>query len=278
MMHFLLSDENYTWLAPYGYTIVFIGLLFFLFRALETGYASVFNRPLFRHYLVYRKLGQEQLTILESKSEFYRSLSKKHRRQFQHRVASFISEKKFIGRENLTITEEMRVMIAATGCMLSFGRKNYEYGLIEHILIYPGKFYSKINDAYHRGEFNPNIRALVLSWEDFKLGFRVSDDKRNLGIHEFMHAMQLEAKQSKDLDSSRLVKFFKKILQRLSTPEIKEKLDNTDYFRKYGFSNQYEFLAVIAEYFFESPKEFKANFPVIYGHTRKLLNFRYPGY
>ncbi len=66
--------------------------------------------------------------------------------------------------------------------------------------------------AYHKGEFNPKIRAMVMSWEDFEKGFRIADDNRNLGIHEFMHAMQLEAKQSKDLDSSRLTKYFKKIL------------------------------------------------------------------
>ena len=278
MIQFLLSDENYTWLAPYGYSIVFLGLLIFLFRLFESGYASIFNKPLFRHYLVYKKLNKEQLNILESQFDFYGSLSIKHKRQFQHRVAKFISEKNFIGRENLTITETMRVLIAATGCMLSFGRKNYEYGLIEHILIYPSKFYSKINDAYHKGEFNPKIRALVMSWEDFEKGFRIADDNRNLGIHEFMHAMQLEAKQSKDLDSSRLTKYFKKILHQLSVPEVKEKLDNNNYFRKYGFSNQYEFMAVIAEYFFESPNEFKSNFPMIYGHTRKLLNFKYSGY
>ena len=278
MIQFLLSDENYTWLAPYAYTIVFLGLLIFLFRMFETLYASVFNRPLFRHYFVYKKLSAEQLNILESQFDFYQSLSKKHKRQFQHRVATFISEKNFIGRDDLTVTVSMTVLIAATGCMLSFGRKNYEYGLIEHILIYPGKFYSKINDAYHKGEFNPKIRALVMSWEDFEKGFRIADDNRNLGIHEFMHAMQLEAKQSKDLDSSRLSKYFKKILLRLSVPEVKEKLNNTNYFRKYGFTNQYEFLAVIAEYFFESPKEFKTNFPTIYGHTQKLLNFKYSEY
>jgi Mlc titration factor MtfA (ptsG expression regulator) len=278
MIHFILTDENYSWLAPYGYAIVFLGLLIFLFRVFESGYASIFNRPLFRHYFVYRKLSEEQLKILESQYDFYDSLSKKHKRQFQHRVATFLSEKKFIGREDLKITESMRVLIAATGCMLSFGRKNYEYGLIEHILIYPSKFYSKINDAYHKGEFNPKIRTLVMSWEDFEKGFRIADDNRNLGIHEFMHAMQLEAKQSKDLDSSRLIKYFNKILQRLSVPEVKEKLNNTNYFRKYGFSNQYEFLAVIAEYFFESPKEFKEIFPTIYGHTQKLLNFRFSGY
>ena len=90
----LPSDENYTWLAPYGYAIVFLGILFFLFRVFETSYASIYNKPLFRHYYVYKKLTTEQLSILETHFEFYKTLSKKYKRQFQHRVASFISEKK----------------------------------------------------------------------------------------------------------------------------------------------------------------------------------------
>ena len=274
----LPSDENYTWLAPYGYAIVFLGILLFLFRVFESSYASVYNRPLFRHYYVYKKLSKEQLVVLETQFEFYRTLSKKYKRQFQHRVATYISEKKFIGRDELIPTERMKVLIAATGCMLSFGRKNYDYGLIEHILIYPGEFYSKINDAYHKGEFNPKIRALVLSWKDFELGYSTTNDNRNLGIHEFMHAMQLEAKQGRDTDSTRLVKQFQNILQRLTVPEVKDKLDNTSFFREYGFTNQYEFLAVLAEYFIESPKEFKSNFPLLYGHFQKLLNFRFSGY
>jgi len=35
---------------------------------------------------------------------------------------------------------------------------------------------------------------------------------------------------------------------------------------------------VLAEYFIESPKEFEAQFPMIYSHTKKLLNFNFEGY
>src|SRR5690606_15720152 len=97
-------------------------------------------------------------------------------------------------------------------CMLSFGRKNYLYGLVESVLIYPQEFYSTANDAYHKGEFNPRHRVLALSWKDFEHGYEITNDNLNLGIHEFMHAMQLEAKTSKDVDSSRFNKHFKNIL------------------------------------------------------------------
>jgi len=278
-MVLLFQDyESYIWLAPYGYSIIFLGISFFLFQLFENFYSSTFNKPLFRNYFIYKKLSDTQAAILIEEFSFYNSLSKRHKREFQHRVVSFISEKEFIGREELALTDRMKVLIAAIGCMLSFGRKNYVYELIEYILIYPDEFYSKINNAYHKGEFNPKGRALVLSWKDFEYGFNISNDNRNLGIHEFMHAMQLEAKLRSDTDSARFVKQYQNILKHLTKQEVKDKLIDTRYFRDYAFTNQYEFMAVLAEYFIESPMEFKAEFPMLYNHSKKLLNFNFTGY
>ncbi|MEL6812882.1 MAG: zinc-dependent peptidase [Bacteroidota bacterium] len=277
-MFFLQADENVTWLAPYAYAIVLLGFAFAFFRIFEIWYAGRYDKPLYRHYWVYRKLKAEHISILEKEFAFYPRLSRKEKRQFHHRMAVFISEKKFVGREGLEITERIKVLIAAVGCMLSFGRRNYEYGLIDYILVYPEEFYSTMNDAHHKGEFNPREKALVLSWKDFEIGYQITNDNRNLGIHEFMHAMQLEARKSRDPDSTRFAKQFQNILRRLTHQEVKDKLDETQYFRAYAFTNQYEFMAVLAEYFIESPKDFKKHFPQLYIYTQKLLNFRYAGY
>lgn len=274
----LQLDENASYLAPYAYGIVLLGFAFFLFRLFENWYAVTYNRPLYRHYLVYRKLSKSLSQILESEFSFFSKLTPKQKRQFHHRVATFIAKKKFVGREQLEVTDRMKVLIAAVGCMLSFGRKSYDYTLIEFILVYPGEFYSGINEVYHKGEFNPRERALVLSWKDFEMGYKITDDNLNLGIHEFMHAMQLEAKRSRDLDSSRFEKQFQNILHLLTQEELKNKLDETRYFRTYAFTNQYEFMAVLTEYFVESPAEFKEHFPKLYEHTQKLLNFNFAGY
>ncbi len=277
-MLILQPDDNAAWLAPYAYAIVFLGFAFFLFRVFENWYANAYDKPLYRHYFVFRKLSSTQISILENDFSFYTLLSDKEKRQFRHRVSTFISEKEFIGREGILVTERMKVLISAVGCMLSFGRRNYDYGLIEHILIYPDEFYSKINNAMHKGEFNPYGKALVLSWKDFEEGYQITNDNRNLGIHEFMHAMQLEARKSRDLDSTRFAKQFQNILMQLTHKEVKDKLDETKYFRAYAFTNQYEFMAVLAEYFIESPKDFKSHFPMLYTYTQKLLNFRFAGY
>jgi Mlc titration factor MtfA (ptsG expression regulator) len=278
MMLLLQVDENATWLAPYAYGVVLIIVIIAIFRTFENWYAGRFNKPLFRHYLVYKKLKPEQLKILEDEFLFYQNLSQKYKRQFEHRVATFISDKQFIGREGLEINDRIKILISSVGCMLSFGRKNYEYGLIEYILVYPGEFYSTINESHHKGEFNPREKALVLSWKHFEKGVKISNDNINLGIHEFMHAMQLEAKQRTDIDSSRFARQFQNILKQLTDEELKHKLDETRYFREYAFTNQYEFMAVLTEYFIESPEDFRTHFPTLYKYTQNLLNFRYAGY
>lgn len=276
---FLVQAENSPdWLAPYAYGIVFAGFLLFLFRVFEGIYASRFNRPLVRHYYTFRKLSAEQLRVLTLEFEFYNKLSRKHKRQFQHRVATFIKDKEFIGRDELVVTTRMQVLIAAVGCMLSFGRKNYLYSIVHFILVYPEEFYSNINQDYHKGELNPSGRALVLSWKDFEHGLADGHDNINLGIHEFMHALQLEAKRSGDTDSDRFQIQFQNILKRLTQQEVKDRLDKTRFFREYAFTNEYEFMAVLAEYFVESPKAFNENFPELYHYTRSLLNFKFLGY
>lgn len=278
-MPFFLQSEAYApWLAPYAYSIVLMGIGFFLFRVFENWFAAYFDRPLFRHYLVYKKLSSSQESILQNNFVFYSKLSDRHKKQFHHRIAQFLSEKKYIARGELVITETMKVLIAAIACMLSFGRKNYSYTLIDYILIYPAEFYSTINQHYHKGEFNPKEKVLVFSWKDFENGLKIGDDNLNVGIHEFMHAMQLEAKAARDIDSARFSKHFQSILKQLTKQEVKDQLDKTRYFREYAFTNQYEFMAVLAEYFFESPENFKESFPQIYQHTKKLLNFNFGGY
>lgn len=278
MILLLQTDENATWLAPYAYTIVLLGFCFFLFRVFENWYASKYDRPFYRHYFVFRKLSSHQVSVLKNEFDFYNLLTKKEKRQFQHRIAVFLKDKKFVGRGGLEVTDRIKTLIAAVGCMLSFGRKNYDYSLINYIIVYPDEFFSKLNDSYHKGEFNPRERALVLSWKHFEEGYQISNDNLNLGIHEFMHAMQLESKNSADIDSTRFSKQFQNILQSLTHQEVKDKLDATRFFRAYAFTNQYEFMAVLAEYFFESPKDFESHFPDIYESTKKMLNFRFAGY
>ena len=68
------------------------------------------------------------------------------------------------------------------------------------------------------------------------------------------------------------MKKFKELLTILKDRKLQRKIVNSGYLRQYGFSNEYEFLAVLVEHFFETPEEFKEKLPEIYKIVRQMLN------
>ncbi|GGK27351.1 hypothetical protein GCM10007962_21970 [Yeosuana aromativorans] len=283
-MLFINAIEMYTIGSKIILGIFFALLLYillqFAMKMIEMGYVLRRKKPFFVHFYPFlRTLSQNQIFILKNQFLFYGKLDSKHKKYFEHRVASFIKDKDFIGRDGMKITDEVKVLIASTAVMLTFGFRDFYIGLINKIVVYPDKFFSKINNEYHKGEFNPKLKALVISWKDFKLGYKTTKDNINLGIHEFVHAIHLNSLNERDISSTIFSDSFTELTEMLSKDEsLREELIQSKYIRKYAFTNQFEFLAVVVESFIESPKEFKQHFPNIYFKIRQMLNFDFAGY
>lgn len=260
-------------MAPYAFAVVGIGFaLFFahlILRKMQLKKDFVWNRQPF----TYRKLSASQKRILET-FPFYQKLSVKYKKEFEHRMAAFIKDKDFKHRYNNEVTDAQIVYTSAVASQLSFGRASYLYGMITTVLFFDQAFQSPTNESFHKGEYNPRAKVLALSWEDFLKGLVINDDNLHLGLHEFMHVMHFESKHSTDIDSVRFHKYEQKIMRHVMNPEVKEKLESTKYFRAYAFTNEYEFLSVLTEYFFESPKEFKAGFPMLFEYIKTALLYR----
>ncbi|NNF76283.1 MAG: hypothetical protein HKN00_13945 [Flavobacteriaceae bacterium] len=261
------------------FAALFIMLCYFALRMVEMAFVMKTKRPLYRHFWPFRKLSEEQLRILQTQFPFYSKLDEREKRYFEHRVASLIKDKFFIGREGLVVTDEMKVLIASTAAMLTFGFRDFYIGLITKIFIYPDEFYSKMNEEFHRGEFNPKLKALVISWKHFKEGFEIASDNINLGIHEFTHAIHLNSIKEKDVSSTIFEDSFKELIDIISNQDdLRQRLIAAKYFRDYAFTNQFEFLAVLVESFIESPQELKSQFPQVYKKVQQMLNFNFAGY
>ncbi|WP_341214640.1 zinc-dependent peptidase [uncultured Wocania sp.] len=283
MLYFLIR-ESYTFGSKVILGILFAVLvylfLYYAFKMTEMAYVLKHKKPLYNHFYVYlRRLNTTQKSFLKNHFTFYKNLTDKEKKYFEHRVSLFIKDKDFIGREGNRITDEMKVLISATAVMLTFGFRDFYVGVISKIVVYPTKFYSNTNKAYHRGEFNPKLKALVLSWEDFKAGFNDENDNLNLGIHEFTHAIHINSMKERDVSSTIFSDSFKELTKLLSINEaLRNRLMVSDYFREYAFTNQFEFVAVIIENFIETPQEFKSQFPSVYGKVKQMLNFNVAGY
>lgn len=258
--------------------LVFLSaLLYFIFElVIEPTYILLFNRPLYIHlYPFPKKLSLDETTVLEKHFSFYRNLSTARQKYFRHRVGTFIGNYRFVGRGGLEVTEAMKVKIAATSVILTFGMRKYLSDLFEVIIVYPDIFES-LNGDYHKGEFNPAARAIVFSWKDFQQGIDFDNDNINLGLHEFAHALHLCAITRRRGGASLTIykDMFEEIRSYSANEYNRNKIMNSGYLREYAFTNQHEFMAVVFESFFESPQEFRQNLPELYEMVKKMINYR----
>lgn len=261
-------------------TFCLLLLIIFLFlKMLDTVYIGWFKRPAWVHFYLFKnKLSKDQKAILRKSSSFYNRLSSIDKGRFEHRLQCFLNDKTFIPRQDFVLEDDKKLLIAATAVMLTFGMRKYKLPILDKIIVYPTEFYSTIDERYHKGEFNPRLKALVLSWKDFEEGFSMEDDNLNLGIHEFTHAIHLNSIKRSDTASVVFSDGFSELLGLLRNEDLVENIKNSGFIRDYAFTNEFEFLAVVVENFIESPSEFKSQFPSLYKKIQQMFNFRFAGY
>jgi hypothetical protein len=237
-------------------------------------YVLIFSKSLCTYWpLFMKKIKLSQRNILEQEFSFYQKLSFKQQQIFEHRLACFMSKYKFIGNGGFVVTDQCRVLIAATFVMLTFGMRHYLIDVFDKIIIYPQPYFSTITQEYHKGEFNPGMKLLVFSWKNFQEGFSYENDNLNLGLHEFSHSLYFHGLKNRDQSSVVFADAYKKMQKYLTETDVLSRLVNSDYFRVYAYTNQVEFLAVIFEHFFETPQLFKNQFPELYNYVREMINF-----
>jgi len=226
----------------------------------------------FRFELFSQKLNAQQRLTISSNSSFYNRISDRNKKYFEHRVIKFIDYHSFIGREGVVVTEDMKLLIAATAVKLTFGYRSYLFSIVDRVVVYPKDYFSTTSNMQHKGEVNPKYKTIVFSWKDFEEGIKIENDNMNLGLHEFTHAMHFSFLSERTSSSNYFKRNFKKLLDFLEDVDERNKLINAGYLREYAFENQYEFLAVLVEHFFETPEEFKEKLPEIYHLIQRILN------
>lgn len=203
---------------------------------------------------------------------YYNELSDGDKLKFERKLCYLIFSKQFIPRNFDSVTDEMRVLVAASAVQLTFGLPNVTLSHFDKILIYPDDYYSSITKRYHKGEVNPAYRVIVISWQSFVEGYLIKRGQPNLGLHEMAHALRLE-----NVIRNEEFQFFDE--------ELLERLDKwghlvchepthmpSNIFRPYACTNKHEFFAVAVENFFERPHEFKEALPELYWILATLLN------
>ncbi len=207
--------------------------------------------------------------ILQEHVLFYQKLGENEKIEFENRVRLFLQEVRITGVET-TIEDIDRVLVAAGAIIPVFAFKGWEYGNIHEVLIYPGSFNSDFQTAGKERNIlgmvgnGPMQNTMILSKQNLRNDFLNTTDKSNSAIHEFVHLVDKDDGYVDGCPKSLLPhKYALPWLNRIHQ-EIKLIQEGNSDINPYGTTNESEFLAVAAEYFFEQPQLMERKHPELY--------------
>ncbi len=221
---------------------------------------------------------------LKAHVPFYLQLQEKDKRVFEKRVQFFLNEKSVTG-VGTSIDDKIRILVASSAIIPVFAFPDYHYENVQEILIYPGTFNTEFETEKFAGH-DKNISGMVgrgamngimiLSKPDLLRAFANPKDGRNVGIHEFVHLIDM-ADGSTDgipellLQSSYTAPWIKEIQNVVHEIEAGDSR-----IRPYALTNNAEFLSVVSEYFFETSKKLKNVHLELYERLSRIFNSKPP--
>lgn len=207
--------------------------------------------------------------FLHEHVEFYRQLNADDRLLFEQRVLLFMHTTE-VFNENAPASFEDRLLVAASAVIPVWSFPKWHYFNLKTVYLLPAAF----NDDFQCGQKNslytgmvgtgPMAGKMALSRPALYQGFRNPNDKRNVGIHEFVHLIDM-ADGDMDGFPERLQPYRFAIpwfeLAEKKMKAIEKGRSNID---PYGASNKLEFFCVASEYFFERPQMLSRKHPELY--------------
>jgi MtfA peptidase len=220
--------------------------------------------------------------ILRKNVPVYARLPEDDRRELRGHVRVFLAEKHFEGCGGLTLTDEIRVTIAAQACLLLLHRETGYYPRLITILAYPSTYVAHAREPIGGGMVLEGEVArlgeawrdgvVVLAWDDVLAGASDLHDGHNVVLHEFAHQLDQEdgaadgapvlEHRSRSVTWARVLGSEYEQLRRDAERGRPSILDD------YGATNPAEFFAVATESFFERPAQLKAKHPALYEELR----------
>lgn len=214
--------------------------------------------------------------ILVEHVAFFRALDDAGKARFRQLVQIFLDEVRITGIRT-TVDATTRVLVAASAAIPIFGFSDWEYHQLREVLIYPDSF----DDAYQsKGASEETTLGMVglhhlsgvmiLSKPALLAGFAQESRTHNVGVHEFAHLFEKEAGQyglPPEVPWLVVRQWVRYVARELTRPPR-----HRAHINAYAYTNEHEFFAVLAEYFFTSPDVLKRRDPVLYSMLRKLFH------
>ncbi len=204
-------------------------------------------------------------------------------------IRIFNAEKSFEGGGGLTVTEEMRIAVAARACLLVLQIMELDeplYPGLDSVIIYPSTYRARVKrqegfvvveDEQTRLGESWTHGVVVLAWDAVLAGAANLTDGRDVVLHEFAHQLDGadgEMDGTPELDDHEHYGAWSEV----ATPVYQELREAVEHHRKtaidgYGATNPAEFFAVLVEQFFEQPLKLSQRYPDLYAELALFFKF-----
>ncbi len=222
-------------------------------------------------------ISPDYLKILQEEVPFYQQLNAQQQTSFQERLQQFLAAVKITGVK--TKVEDIdRVLIAASAIIPIFNFDGWRYVNLHEILLYPDSFNHEFEQQGNGRDILGMVGSgsmnniMILSQYELRQAFSNKTGKSNTAIHEFVHLVDKTDGSIDGIPNFILNKqYLRPWLQRMQQEIALIKDDESD-INAYGATNEAEFFAVVAEYFFERPDLLEQKHPELYALLLQIFN------
>ncbi len=215
--------------------------------------------------------------LLQAHVPYYQSLSDEKKAIFSDRVGHFLQRVRVEG-VGTTVDDVDKILVASSAIIPIFGFAGWDYYRLTDVLLYPDRF----NTDYETtgadrtilgmvGEGGGLQSTMVLSKPALHEGFADESSKSSTGIHEFVHLLDKADGATDGLPEYMLAKDHIKPWLQLMHRSINEIKANQSDIDPYGVTNEAEFFAVVAEYFFKRPDLFRQHHPDLFARLEAIF-------
>ena len=205
--------------------------------------------------------------ILSHRYDHYNRLPESLRSAFEGQVQAFLAEKRITGVE-VVVTDELRVLVAASAATLSLAWDGYNWDQLAEVLLYARDFDRDYSFAGRElaGQAHP-WGTVIMSVPTLLQSFDDPDDGYHVGLHEFAHLLDKEGAHFDGLlpglDDARSRQW-----TALAAREMERMRVGRSAIDSYGQESPVEFLAVAVEAFFERPLALRREHAEVYSMLR----------
>ncbi len=208
--------------------------------------------------------------LLESYDHFQR-LPTEWRRRFENDLRLFLAEKRITGVE-MEVSNELRLLVAASAVTLSLGWPDHEWDQLTEVLLYPQDFDRdwSFEDSDLAGQAHP-WGTVILSVPSLYESFEDPDDAYHVGLHEFAHLVDVEQTHFDGIPSG-LAGSRAESWVELVEHEMDRLRKGKSVLDPYGAEDAVEFWAVAVEAFFEAPLALRRRHRELYAVLRDYFS------